>query len=483
MSNTLAISSENESNRINYTVVWNSLFFVSAIVTIFTLFFNKSVNLVGNIALLPLAHCIYLCFARKLYRKQLGLSVLIVQIVMICRFIVIPLMFALNGTYTGVLVDSSKMELAVWYMFYEEVAVGVTAHLWASIKHKDNPIQMTVYEEKKYIRPLTMAIILFWFYIIIVNSKLRGYLLNFGLITRAEMGFTQYISLAEYQTDIPGIFKIFFYIGLIVVFVTAVHFISVIKAYKGIKVAALATICICFISSMWSSGFTVSRWGMLIATILSVYVMMYSFPNRKKAILKIGITVVVLVVVVGSVLKIASFGVTDASVTDAVEKYFNTQYFDEYFEGVGPVANGLTTAERYAADRGVEGVFLDWFYNFPYAMKILNINSGRVATDYFHQVTGHYDLIMPTVTQSIMQFGGMFAPLYSCIMLWFALWFDRKQQAAKTLYKKLFYTVLVFWMSLFMAVNTNVIESHIWFAVIGLVLITIEERVCISVRK
>lgn len=482
MINTLVVSSKNESNRMNYTAVWNCLFFVSVIVTIFTLFFNKSASMVSNVALLPLAHCIYLCLARKLYRKQPGLSVLIVQIVMLCRFIVIPLMFTLNNTYTGVLVDSSKMELAVWYMFYEEIIVGVVAHFWASIKHKDNPIQMIVYEEKKYIRPLTMAIILFWFYIILVNSKLRGYLLNFSLITRAEMGFTQYISLAEYQTDIPGIFKVFFYIGLIVVFVTAVHFISEIKTYKGFKMVALVAICICFISSMWSSGFTVSRWGMLIATILSVYVMMYSFPDKKKTILKIGITAVVLVVVVGSVLKIASFGVTDASVTNAVEKYFNTQYFDEYFEGIGPVANGLTTAERYAADRGIEGIFLDWFYNFPYAMKILNINSGRVATDYFHQVTGHYDLIMPTVTQSIMQFGGIFAPLYSSVMLWFALWFDRKQQAAKTLYKKLFYTVLVFWMSLFMAVNTNVIESHIWFAVIGLVLISIEEKVRILMK-
>ena len=44
------------------------------------------------------------------------------------------------------------------------------------------------------------------------------------------------------------------------------------------------------------------------------------------------------------------------------------------------------------------------------------------------------------------------------------------------MYRRLFYTVIVFWLSLFMAVSTNVIEANIWYAVIGIWIITLEEK-------
>lgn len=222
---------------------------------------------------------------------------------------------------------------------------------------------------------------------------------------------------------------------------------------------------------------------MLVSTIISVNVLLYVFPNKKKQILIVGIIGVTAVVLGGSLLKSFSHGYTDFTLLDSTKRYFTAEYFDEYFQGIAPVSNGLETAKRYGDKRGIEGVFLDCFYNFPYAMKLLGISDGKVTTEYFHQATGHYDLIMPTLTESVMQFGTIFAPMYSCVLVLLAMWFDRKQQASKTLYKKMFYTVLVFWTSLFMAVSTNVIEANIWYAVIGVWLILIEEKLKLKIIK
>lgn len=462
--------------------IWFFLFGAGILVALFTLVFNNSSRLVDNLFLLPFSYCICLLLSRKVFIKQPGLALLIIETVMICRFLIIPIMFALTDNYHGVMVNS-ELNTAVWYMVYEEITVGFVMGCWASIKHKDFLREISGMGEKKFVRPLTVLIIAFWCFIIITNSKLRGNLFNFSLLTQSEMGFTQYTSLSEYRADIPGVFKVFFYIGLVVLLTTLVHFIARRKWYKPIKVFALTVVCAGFISSMWSSGFNVSRWGMLIATIISVYVLIYSFPNRKKQILVIGAIGVCAVVLGGSLLKSISHGYTNYTLMDSTKRYLTAEYFDEYFQGIAPVANGIETAKRYSTARGPEGILIDCFYNFPYAMKVFGLSGSPVATDFFHQTTGHYDLIMPTVTESIMQFGGLCAPLYSCLLVWLALWFDRKQQASTTLYRKLFYTVLVFWTSLFMAVSTNVIEANIWYAVIGIWLISFEEKMKITIGR
>ena len=126
---------------------------------------------------------------------------------------------------------------------------------------------------------------------------------------------------------------------------------------------------------------------------------------------------------------------------------------------------------------------IDTCYNFPYAMKILGLSGSKVATDYFHMATGHYDLIMPTITQGYMQFGWILSPIYSVICTIMALWMDRKLVASRILTKKLFYIVLVFWFSLFMAVSTNVIEANIWYAVIAIWILSLEEKFKFTIQR
>lgn len=455
--------------------IWNYLVILCIITAFFTTIYNKSNSLVDNLFVLPIAYFISLCFAKKTFKKQPGLALIIIEVIMFCRFIMIPILYALTDNYSEVRI-SSRLNEAVWYMAYEEIAVGMIMHFWSSLVHRQKLSDKNWKAEEKFFRPFTIVIIVFWFFIIATNSKLRGYLFNFSLLTRSEMGITGYITTQEYYSDIPGIYKVFFHIGLLVLFTVCIDLIARYVKTKCIKVFMLGLTCIGFISSMWTSGFSVSRWNMLIAVIISVYALIRVFPNKTKAIVTIGVAGVLMVVIMGSVLKIISFGETNVKVSDATGKYFTAEYFDEYFEGITPVANGMVAAEQYNNERGLAGILVDCFYNFPYAMKFLGLSNFKTATSYFQSSVGRADFVIPVITESVMQFGKVLSPLYSCILVWLALWVDLKRSLSKTIYRRLFYTVIVFWLSLFMAVSTNVIEANIWYAVIGIWIIILEEK-------
>lgn len=74
-------------------------------------------------------------------------------------------------------------------------------------------------------------------------------------------------------------------------------------------------------------------------------------------------------IVLGSVLKLMSFGKSDTSVKTVYEYYFNAEFFDEYFSGIVPVANGIKVYEAKYQERSPERIVVDCFGTFPYATK------------------------------------------------------------------------------------------------------------------
>lgn len=470
-------TNENYSLYKSAKLIWNVLFVISFSTIIVTIAFNRQRDLVSNLFCLPLVFCLSLMLTRRLFFRQPGLALIILETTIFIRFVFIPLMYSFSSQYTGVIVPGANFFKAVWLMVYEEIIVSLAMFFWSFTRNRYSMESFSLMNVKKLVRPFTIMLICFWLFIIAVNSKLRGTLFNFKLLTAEQMGFSAGYSKAEFNADIPGFFSVFFEIGLVVLMATLVIGISKVKWNSFLKGGSILLISIGFVSSMWTNGFSVSRWGMLIGTIMSVYVLVYAFPHRKKAIVTCGLVAIIGVVIVGSALKVVSIKYSSSgTIADAFSKYLNAEMFDEYFQGIAPVANGIRTAEIYGEARGLEGIFLDTCYNFPYAMRILGLSGQPVATSYFHATTGHYDLIMPTITEGYMQFGVIFAPLYSVVLVLLVLWIDRKREATPSFYKKLFYTELVFWLSLFMAVSTNVIEANIWPSVIAIWIFTIEEK-------
>jgi hypothetical protein len=472
--------------RIKVGFIWNVLVVIATIATVLVAIFNNSFEKVGNLFLLPLAYLISLFIVRQVFYKQSGLALIILQSIMLCRYIVGPLLFAFDNEYTGITVNGANYETAVWYIVYELFAVSVAMWAFIKIKISNNKhelkrikpkYQLLTIKRNTRIRYFTIITLVFWMFIVATSSKLRGNLFNFRLLTREDLGFTSYISSQEYNLDIPGAYKVFFSIGLIVLLVLLVELLARRKSMpKSIKAVLIIVVLIGFVSSMWTNGFAVSRWGMLISVIIAIFVLIYYFPNKKKFIINNGIIAILAVIIVGSLLKSISHGYTNYTVTDSTSRYITAEYFDEYFSGVAPVANGNVVSDYYGSTRTIKNLFADTIFNFPYAMKILGINVESVSNELFRSFTGHYDLIMPTISQGLLQFGPIFCPLYSVLLVLLAFSMDNRLTHEESLYKKIFYVVLVFWTSLFMAVNINIIEANIWYAVFGIWLVSIEEK-------
>ena len=83
--------------------IWNVLIITSLVTSLITLCNNRMYQTVSSLPVLPVSYFICLILSRKLFRKQFGLALIIIEIVMVCRFIAIPLFYAYSSSYNGVL--------------------------------------------------------------------------------------------------------------------------------------------------------------------------------------------------------------------------------------------------------------------------------------------------------------------------------------------------------------------------------------------
>ena len=74
------------------------------------------------------------------------------------------------------------------------------------------------------------------------------------------------------------------------------------------KIIVIALLSVLYMSCGWTDGNSVSRWGMLVAVLAMVYVLLYFFPEKKKIIVTVGVIVVVVAIIVGTFFKRVSHG-------------------------------------------------------------------------------------------------------------------------------------------------------------------------------
>ena len=172
-----------------------------------------------------------------------------------------------------------------------------------------------------------------------------------------------------------------------------------------------------------------------------------------------------------------SFGKSDTSAKTVYEYYLNAEFFDEYFSGIVPVANGIKVYEAKYQERSPERIVVDCFGTFPYATKIFGVSDIQVTEKLYHNITKRTELIMPNISISLFQFGWVFSPIYSVVFCLLALWFDNKNSRSVDLYTKLFYIILTFWCSIFMAINVDIICYNLWPSVFGLWLVMLNNKI------
>lgn len=452
---------------------WNALLFIGVIAFLFTIFFNRLSEQVSILFLLPFSYICFLYILKPFFFIERSLAFSIIGLIATLRYIGIPILFALDNQYTGMLIAGTNFDDAVLLMVYELLAVSIALRFFFTTYCNKQVITGDKTIKANKIHIIKIALILFWIFLLMKNPSLKNSLWNFSLLDE---------DLFISKSTESGVVTVFFYIGKLILFCTIITLSNKHIFNKYLKFILVILACTFYISSSWTAGENVSRWSLMIAVLISLNLLLYVYPKKKKLIYSFGIGTLVAVVLLGSVMKLMSFGRNDASISDAIDYYLNSEYFDEYFSGIGPVANGIRVCDLYDNYKKPEQFIVDCFNSFPYAMKIVRLENAPITTEYYHRATKQYDLIMPNVTISMFQFGWLLSFIYPVVLAILAMWFDRQMQLSFSITKKMFLLIPTFWCSLFMAVNVNIVNTSIWPAVIGILFLILEEKI-IRIKK
>lgn len=444
------------------------LLFCGLIESAIILFYNLSS--ISNLALLPLSYAFSMLLMKNYYKNNIGLALIIIEVVKAFRYIVLPILILQEKIFEGVNIAPQYNQTAVLLMSYELIIVSIVLYFIAKKPKTFKILKKTHTNNVTFMWYFLIAIGLF---VILKEPLLQLRLFNFKMSVLNELKLS-----FDSNEKISGFSRILFLLGIITTFAFSENFIYNLRISKTIKVFFQLILCAILVSSLWTNEYgSVTRWNMMIGIILSIYTLLFYYPKSRNKILIGGIGGVLFVLIIGSLLKTLSFGFDDYTISKSTQMYFSSQYFDEYFQGVRSVSNCILVAQKYANVNTFHGVLTDWFYSFPLFMKTVGLSNLPVATHYYHNVINQYDLIMPTITMGLLRFGWILAPLYSCVAVFFALHFDRKLKQERNILIKLFYIYIVFWFSLFMAVSPNVIDPNIWAPFIGIWLIKLESKI------
>lgn len=454
------------------------LFILGIIVSFICWFIGNPEPKVFLYWLLPLSFGVLHLLIDKIYKYEAGMGLLIFEIIAFLRYVVTPIVTCMVHDYDGhIWTTSDTYSEAAGYMILElSVAYLVMYFLIPYVRRK------TRFEElplgKAYLGEfgiIKAGIVFLFVFILIVNPPIRDMLFNLNITSEAVSGITY--TMAEYRSQIPGEYLVFYYLGLVVIYVQLLKIIKESKSLPNwIRILFIIIASLAYASCGWSNGKSVSRWGILVSVLAMVYILLYFFPEKRKIIAVGGTAVVIFAILLGTFYKRISHGMS-LTFWEAFETYLTPSALNEYFTGVYPVGNGINSVQQCTNDR-ISTFLYDTVANIPKLLSTFGI-VGESTASFFGQNTKHIELIIPNIAMSYYVFSFIGSFVYTAILTWLMIITQVKMQISPSLYKKLMLFQLMFWCSLSMAVNIQIIQANCWKYVIGLILITIDEKITI----
>ena len=427
--------------------------------------------------LLPLSYAICHFIFRKVFKYEFGMGLLIFEVIAIFRYIITPIITCAVHNYDGHMWANPSMYFqSVVYIIIELVMAYFTMYMMIPYVKKNLRYCADDIKTGK-LGIIKALIIVYWVFIVTTSAQIRTMIFNFSLSSSSLV--TSY-NQTIFRNSIPSEYMMFYYIGLVVIYVEILKIVKERKISKGLKLVLIAIVSILYISCGWTDGNAVSRWGILIAVLTMIYVLMYFFPEKRKTIIIIGVCVVIAATLVGTMFKRISHG-RDLSLWEAVMTYMTPEYMNEYFCGVHPVSNGIYVLRSVHENKFTTFLY-DTVANIPRLLSSLGIKGMSSAT-FFGTTINHVELIVPSTAMSYYVFGEFGTWIYTTICVYFMILAQTKIACASSLYKRLMLFQIVFWCALSMAVNIQIIQTNCWKYVIGLILIIMDERISIRLRS
>ena len=397
--------------------------------------------------LLPLSYGLMLAVCRNLRKNFLSLSVIIINTVCLIRFALYPTILIVEN-YTCFSTES------IYLLTYDCIAVLLFLNLYS--RRLSNANSPNVREKHMRLGVVNKLLILITLILVLIDPSLLSFFAYFGG-----------------KSGVSGAISILFSVGMVVMYVTVLTKLSKFKSLSGFAlVVALMFACIyLFLSSFGEEN--VQRWNFLFIGIPTIFILIYSFAKYRKLIITVSSTAIILSIFIGSFLK---FSISEISVNSFISNFIDSESLGEYFGGLSGITNSLLFLRDNYYAISFESTLTDLFGNMPIISHYFNTDLYSTESLYLDAL-GRTDLICPLLTQSVLHFGVLGAPVLSIIMVIIAVESDCYSKTTRSMYSMFGAITMCVIFSMFMCLNTTILMPNAWKYIIYLIVQYINEKI------
>ena len=384
--------------------------------------------------LLPLSYAIGLLISRNLRTKFTSLSIIIINTVCIIRYVLLLLVNE-NHVY-------GFSNEAIYLMSYEVLAVLIFLNFY-SRRISLSKIESNVYNLSR---------------LGVLNRILICMLVPMIMMFPSLLGFFPYLKSSFGHSSPSGIISILFEICLTVAYVFFLASFSRSRKGNPVALGISAFVAIIYMFLLMVGDTNVRRWTFFWVGIPTIYVLMASYSNYKRSILYISAIIIPVGIFFTSFVK---FALTEISISEFFRIFITSENLSEYFGGLNGVTRSLSILRTTPEANSFTSTLTDFFGNMPIVSRYFNPDVYSTQLIYLESLE-RTDLICPLLSQSVIHFGIIGAPVLSIIMAICGVECEVASKKAKTVYSVYAYIELSVIFSLFMCLGTMIILTHVW---------------------
>ncbi len=411
---------------------------------------------------LTVNYAIFIVCSRYNFLKNTP-GMLVLNIVMFCRYMVIPFAYYLTGEQSQFARNHDHLVMAAWLMVYEQLAVMLAIVLSGRYQkareQKWKTKDKLILYGSRYGAIIAIASVLLLALIVYKNPVLVG---GFELITQGE------ISNQAEEVDS----------GIVIMLWQAcsawlyIYWCFQIKRKYPRHIMPVLLLSLGYLLLIFIGQTRISRWYSMISFAAMFYVLMKLYPNKIKQMVVMVCIPVLAVFLVVSIYKNTDFLTeSNASFQGSVKELLDVSVLDPYFAGPCNVNNSI-------------GLYQDWGvnisclkYDIVNNMPMVNhwIHGYNASVHQYNMYIGRWwgsggDNIIPLLGQSMVYFTPLFAPLLSVLSVFLVRYFDRKYLQSNS-YFMFFYAFTAAWTGAIMVLNLTIYLSWIYARIIPLYLL------------
>ena len=242
-----------------------------------------------------------------------------------------------------------------------------------------------------------------------------------------------------------------------------------------IKILLMICISIFYINGASITGDNVSRWGLLISSMVVYYFIISFYPGKKKMLLLILGVGLGVIITYGTLYKFNLVSVNKySSLNESMKDMFSIDTLNSYFAGPYSMKYGMETHRKFLSISSVLTTFIsDTFANFPLLNKYLSNSEMTSMTIYNYQIYHSsiaMDKIMPLAIQ-YYNYLGIFFFIPEMMTVYFALKCNMLLRKNRNMLQTFCLVTGMIVLSLINCINYTIICQYFWIQILPIYII------------